>query len=338
MKQQKGMSQENSLINGDDFTEVDYLNEDENDDDKQNNYKLRSRGQETKRKHELQEDQMSDISNKDMEEELPATTTTSTANNGNHDGGSNNGKARGKKKATSARSRARRLLINERERQRMHSLNAALDRLRSVVPHYPSDRKLSKIETLLLAQNYIVALTEALNSVRGPQIDQQQQPPQQGHPSQAQQQHHYSQQHHNQNDHITLSSGLLMQGNPPHPMTAVAPTSALSHHHHHQQQQQQSQPMPHGLNIPDNYNQAQIIHTSTGMHNTVSKGNNQAGVQVSAGIQSISNQLITHSSNELVTTASNNGDLSSAQCHLQSNTVENELCFNNDDLSQLLNV
>ncbi|EDV25594.1 uncharacterized protein TRIADDRAFT_9478, partial [Trichoplax adhaerens] len=63
----------------------------------------------------------------------------------------------------------RRLLINERERQRMHSLNAALDRLRSVVPHYPSDRKLSKIETLLLAQNYIVALTEALNSVRGPQ-------------------------------------------------------------------------------------------------------------------------------------------------------------------------
>ncbi|RDD38283.1 Neurogenic differentiation factor 1 [Trichoplax sp. H2] len=335
------MSQENSLINGENFTEVDYLNGEDNDDDKQNNYKLRSRGHEGKRKIDLQEDRLSDISDKEMEEGLPTTTSTATANNGSNDGGSN-GKSRGKKKAASSRSRARRLLINERERQRMHSLNAALDRLRSVVPHYPSDRKLSKIETLLLAQNYIVALTEALNSVRGPQLDQQQhqqqaqQAQQQPHPSQAQ--HHYSQQHPNQSDHIALSSGLMMQGNPPHSMAVVAPTSTLSHHHHHhQQQQQQQQSIAHGLNLADNYNQSPIIHTSTSMHNAVAKGNNQV-VQGSAGLQPMSNQLINHSTNELVTTASNNNDITSAQCHLQSNTVENELCFNNDDLSQLLNV
>lgn len=56
----------------------------------------------------------------------------------------------------------RRLLVNSRERDRMKKLNEAMDRLRKVVPHYPSRKKLSKMETLLLAQNYILALTSLL--------------------------------------------------------------------------------------------------------------------------------------------------------------------------------
>ncbi|XP_070543835.1 neurogenic differentiation factor 6-B-like [Ptychodera flava] len=60
----------------------------------------------------------------------------------------------------------RRLTINERERTRMRRLNEAMDSLRKVVPHYPSDRKLSKMETLLLAQNYILALTRILQEVK----------------------------------------------------------------------------------------------------------------------------------------------------------------------------
>ncbi|XP_056153634.1 class A basic helix-loop-helix protein 15 [Lampris incognitus] len=53
----------------------------------------------------------------------------------------------------------RRLESNERERQRMHKLNNAFQALRESIPHVKMDRKLSKIETLTLAKNYIRALT-----------------------------------------------------------------------------------------------------------------------------------------------------------------------------------
>ncbi|XP_028844610.1 class A basic helix-loop-helix protein 15-like [Denticeps clupeoides] len=53
----------------------------------------------------------------------------------------------------------RRLESNERERQRMHKLNNAFQALREAVPHIRADKKLSKIETLTLAKNYIKALT-----------------------------------------------------------------------------------------------------------------------------------------------------------------------------------
>ncbi|KAH9501987.1 helix loop helix domain [Dermatophagoides farinae] len=62
---------------------------------------------------------------------------------------------------SSARDRnLRRLESNERERIRMHSLNDAFQSLREVIPHISKERKLSKIETLTLAKNYIVALTD----------------------------------------------------------------------------------------------------------------------------------------------------------------------------------
>ncbi|XP_030631122.1 class A basic helix-loop-helix protein 15 [Chanos chanos] len=53
----------------------------------------------------------------------------------------------------------RRLESNERERQRMHKLNNAFQALREAIPHVKTDKKLSKIETLTLAKNYIKSLT-----------------------------------------------------------------------------------------------------------------------------------------------------------------------------------
>ncbi|XP_074030261.1 uncharacterized protein [Leptinotarsa decemlineata] len=65
--------------------------------------------------------------------------------------------------------RLRRSKANARERNRMHGLNDALDRLRSHMPihltHTESNsapQKLSKIETLRLARNYIIAMTQTL--------------------------------------------------------------------------------------------------------------------------------------------------------------------------------
>lgn len=58
----------------------------------------------------------------------------------------------------------RRLKANDRERNRMHMLNEALDRLRCVLPTFPEDTKLTKIETLRFAHNYIWALSQAINN------------------------------------------------------------------------------------------------------------------------------------------------------------------------------
>jgi len=49
----------------------------------------------------------------------------------------------------------------------MHSLNSAFEELRAVIPHVQVERKLSKIETLTLAKNYIMALTNVICDIRG---------------------------------------------------------------------------------------------------------------------------------------------------------------------------
>ena len=56
----------------------------------------------------------------------------------------------------------RRIAANARERRRMNGLNDAFDRLREVIPAFTNDQKLSKYETLQMAQTYIVALAELL--------------------------------------------------------------------------------------------------------------------------------------------------------------------------------
>uniref|UniRef100_A0A4W3HAJ2 Class A basic helix-loop-helix protein 15 n=1 Tax=Callorhinchus milii TaxID=7868 RepID=A0A4W3HAJ2_CALMI len=71
-----------------------------------------------------------------------------------------------RKHALSVRERnLRRIESNERERQRMHNLNAAFQALREVIPHVEADKKLSKIETLTLAKNYIKSLTTTILSM-----------------------------------------------------------------------------------------------------------------------------------------------------------------------------
>lgn len=66
----------------------------------------------------------------------------------------------------------KRLESNERERMRMHQLNDAFQGLREICPHVKNGRKLSKIETLTLARNYILSLTEMIvkmeNRKQGP--------------------------------------------------------------------------------------------------------------------------------------------------------------------------
>ena len=72
-----------------------------------------------------------------------------------------------KKKMTTARIaklKVRRSKANTRERNRMHGLNDALEILRKHVPCYSKTQKLSKIETLRLARNYICALSDILKA------------------------------------------------------------------------------------------------------------------------------------------------------------------------------
>ncbi|KAK4468519.1 hypothetical protein MN116_007718 [Schistosoma mekongi] len=58
----------------------------------------------------------------------------------------------------------RRLKANRRERARMHSVNNALEQLRNILPTAShGSTKLSKIETLRRACDYIVLLIELLN-------------------------------------------------------------------------------------------------------------------------------------------------------------------------------
>ena len=66
-------------------------------------------------------------------------------------------------------SRNKRLQANSRERKRMHTVNSAFDELRELVPTYPTNRKLSKIDTLRLACTYIQDLVSVLHQTRAMQ-------------------------------------------------------------------------------------------------------------------------------------------------------------------------
>ncbi|XP_019751137.1 neurogenic differentiation factor 4 [Hippocampus comes] len=110
----------------------------------------------------------SELGSEDMEEEEEEEEEVSGPN------GEMAPKRRGpkKKKMTKARQerfRARRMKANARERSRMHGLNDALDNLRRVMPCYSKTQKLSKIETLRLARNYIWALSEVLENGQSPE-------------------------------------------------------------------------------------------------------------------------------------------------------------------------
>ncbi|XP_033733573.1 neurogenic differentiation factor 4-like [Pecten maximus] len=61
--------------------------------------------------------------------------------------------------------KTRRSKANDRERSRMHGLNDALEVLREVLPASDGENKLTKIETLRMAYNYIWVLSQTLEGV-----------------------------------------------------------------------------------------------------------------------------------------------------------------------------
>ena len=78
--------------------------------------------------------------------------------------------------------RLRRIKANDRERNRMQNLNVALEKLREALPAFPDETKLTKIETLRFANNYICALTESVSAMEKGSL-----PPLPGHPGLADQ-------------------------------------------------------------------------------------------------------------------------------------------------------
>ena len=58
--------------------------------------------------------------------------------------------------------RLRRIRANSRERRRIQAINDAMEALRKVIPNTESKRKLTKLELLRLAQEYIRDLSEIL--------------------------------------------------------------------------------------------------------------------------------------------------------------------------------
>lgn len=93
--------------------------------------------------------------------------TTSVSNNSNSPPGpaSGTGRRRQRKKSPTVVLRLkkfRRMKANDRERHRMHLLNDALERLRLALPALQQDQRLTKIETLRYAHDYITVLTQAV--------------------------------------------------------------------------------------------------------------------------------------------------------------------------------
>ena len=58
----------------------------------------------------------------------------------------------------------RRRAANARERKRMNGLNDAFEKLREHVPNVGGEKKLSKMETLQMAQTYIQTLAELMGT------------------------------------------------------------------------------------------------------------------------------------------------------------------------------
>lgn len=75
-------------------------------------------------------------------------------------------KTKGSPKVTPDVMKKRRLAANARERRRMNNLNDAYEKLRDVLPNFGPDKKLSKFETLQMAQTYMNELKEILKMWR----------------------------------------------------------------------------------------------------------------------------------------------------------------------------
>lgn len=68
--------------------------------------------------------------------------------------------------------RLRRIRANNRERRRIQAINDAMEALRRVIPNTNNKRKLTKLELLRLAQDYIRDLSDILCSNRSEFVEQ----------------------------------------------------------------------------------------------------------------------------------------------------------------------
>lgn len=172
--------------------------------------------------------------------------------------------------------KTRRSKANDRERARMHNLNDALESLRKILPNSGDENKLTKIETLRFAYNYIFALRETLNVVdRGESMDvneslfSAQMSAAMKMPSacEALSNLHQQQQLH-KHVHQQLSEQLPPVSQQPQlspvsdhqQMSPVNQHQQLSpvnhqHHHHHQQSQQ----FPSGMVLPNNTQLSSVV-------------------------------------------------------------------------------
>lgn len=93
------------------------------------------------------------------------STAEYCSTSGGSDGGGSGcgGGGRNGGQVDAVRRKRRRLAANARERRRMNGLNEAFDRLRGVVQAADDGRKLSKFETLQMAQTYIMTLHDLLD-------------------------------------------------------------------------------------------------------------------------------------------------------------------------------
>lgn len=106
-----------------------------------------------------------ELANQVAPKALPVSKVAAAANtvpskSGNRKGKNNGGVPRVAQDVM----KKRRLAANARERRRMNSLNDAYEKLRDVLPNFGPDKKLSKYETLQMAQTYMNTLKELLKA------------------------------------------------------------------------------------------------------------------------------------------------------------------------------
>jgi hypothetical protein len=205
-------------------------------------------------------------------------------------------KKRGPKKkqmtpARVARFKVRRIKANGRERERMKGLNEQLEVLRETIPCFSLSQKLSKIETLRLAKNYIEALSEMVQHDRIPD-----------------------------NTHFAQ---LLCKGLSPNTMNLVAATLCLNPRILQQQQQQQ-----HGNLYSTNMVTMDETYMLSSMHPRVRNPLEFINLKKSGHGTSNPNNLTSESEDDAIICSSSSFDQTSSYCNDATNSSMEEISPN----------
>jgi hypothetical protein len=202
-------------------------------------------------------------------------------------------KKRGPKKkqmtpARVARFKVRRIKANGRERDRMKGLNEQLEVLRDTIPCFSLSQKLSKIETLRLAKNYIEALSEMI-----------------------------------QNDHMpdnTHFAQLLCKGLSPNTMNLVAATLCLNPRILQQQQ--------HGNSYPGNMVSMDETYILSSMHPRVRNPLEFINLKKSIDRSTNPNNFTSESEDDAMICSSSSFDQTSSYCNDATNSSMEEISPN----------